>query len=267
MPKKKFKGQSKLKGRDAATGINLKKDREEVERHQLTVGKLDVLNEAGRRYPSDGMKKYFDGLPDSDLIIEFKPTADELVPTPLTKFEEVKDHVVIGIDPGTGNLGYIKLSDIKNVAMKPGTPEYERNNASRPITVTEANTLEDSATKALGNAVGSKFGRVRPTVNSGPIIPLPNADYDMDVLNPMPIRVPAIRGISTFLTPAEVESLHKGEFVSSGDFTRGIELSKQDPFFFAVVGSPAGTVVANSKGSVLLPNVKIPLGSKFDYRL
>lgn len=254
--KKQFKGQSKLKGRDAATGINVRKERERIAHFE----KVDP-NSMGEYYHAKAAE------PGALVIRPFELSAEDLAPTPITEFGEVKDHIVISVDPGTGNLGYVKLNDIKNVAMKPGTPEYERNTASRPITVTEANALEDSATKALGNAVGSKFGRARPTVNSGPVIPLPNADYDMDVLNPMPIRVPAIRGISAFLTPAEVESLHKGEFVASGDFTRGLELGKQDPFFFAVVGAPSGTIIANSKGSVLLPNVKIPLGSKFDYRL
>lgn len=264
--KKKFKGQSKLKGRDAATGLNVKKNREEVEALQLTVGKLDVLNKNDRQYSSDGMKTYFDRLADSGAVIKLTPSDDDLVPTPPTEFGEIKDPAVIGIDPGTGSLGYIKLSDIKNVSMKPGTPEYERNTASRPIVVTEANALEDSATKALGNAVGSKFGRARPTINSGPIFPLPNADYDMDLLNPTPIRIPAIRGISTFLTPAEIDSLHRGDFVLSGGYEKLSSLSKTDPIFYAVRGEPEGTVIANSKGGVLLPNIKIPLGRKFDYR-
>lgn len=151
--KKQFKGQSKLKGRDAATGMNLKKDREFFKTHPVHI----------------------------------------VPPTPV-QYDPDEIH----------------------------------------------------------------FDRAKPT-----IAPKLTTNYVSDKFQ----HVPVIRGISTFLTPAEIESLHKGEFVSSGDFTHGLELSKQDPLFFAVVGSPAGTIIANSKGSVLLPNVKIPLGSKFDYRL
>lgn len=249
--KKQFKGQSKLKGRDAATGMNLKKDREEVEQRQIF--KTGTVN---------------------DLRIELNPTAEELVPTPLTEFKEVKDPVVVSIDPGTGNLGYIKLSDIKNVAMKPGTPEYERNNASHPNPVIEDRhrELHDKAREFFKT---HSVHVVRPTpvqydpdeIHFDRAIPVIAPKLTTNYVSDKVQHVPVIRGISTFLTSAEIESLHKGEFVSSGDFTRGLELSKQDPLFFAVVGAPAGTVIANSKGSVLLPNVKIPLGSKFDYRL
>lgn len=76
----------------------------------------------------------------------------------------------------------------------------------------------------------------------------------------------SIPGISSFLSQSEIDELHRGKYVSSGDFEKAMELSKQDPFFFAVRGEPGGTVIANSKGSVLLPGCRIKLGTKVDYR-
>lgn len=283
--KKQFKGQSKLKGRDAATGINVRKERERIAHFEKTgewiigtVEKCEITFEpTGDKVDPNSMGEYYHAKaaePGALVIRPFELSAEDLTPTPVTEFGEVKDPIIVGVDPGTGNLGYIKLSDIKNVAMKPGTPEYERNTASRP------NPVIEDRHRVLHGKVREFFKAnpvhvVRPTPvqydsdeihfdRAKPVIaPKLTTNYVSDKVQ----HVPVIRGISTFLTPAEVESLHKGEFVASGDFTRGLDLSKQDPFFFAVVGAPAGTIIANSKGSVLLPNVKIPLGSKFDYRL
>lgn len=249
--KEKFKGKSKLKGRDAATGINVRKERERIAHFEKTGQLITATVEK--------------------CAITFEPTEGESDP-------------IISIDPGNGRLsvtssktmgqGYVDEAGRMDVTILDLNLE-----SGEPITLSEpedrhrelydktreffkANPVKLPNLTTRYDPDKIHFDRAIPTIAPN----LPNADYDMDILNPMPVRVPAIRGISTFLTPAEIEGLHKGEFVASGDFTRGLELGKQDPFFFAVVGAPAGTIIANSKGSVLLPNVKIPLGSKFDYR-
>lgn len=45
------------------------------------------------------------------------------------------------------------------------------------------------------------------------------------------------------------------------------ELVSQDPRFYSVRGEPGGTVIANSKGSLKLPGVRIRLGSKFNLEI
>lgn len=94
----------------------------------------------------------------------------------------------------------------------------------------------------------------------------PSADFDSDTFQGVFHNPRLVPGISTHLTKAQIESLHKGLFVSSGDFTKALESSKNDPIFYAVRGEPTGTVIANSQCSILLPNCHIKLGSKFDYR-
>lgn len=102
-----------------------------------------------------------------------------------------------------------------------------------------------------------KNNKVNPKpIHLGAKITLPNRNKI--VQSP---KIDGIPGISKLLTIGEIDRLIIGQYGEFHDF------AQQDPFFYAVRGESKGTVVANSKGSVLLEDIKIKLGTKFDYRL
>ena len=95
-----------------------------------------------------------------------------------------------------------------------------------------------------------RFDRARPTVASpspaGRVIDMWDGKYPK---------------FSSLLTTAEIDRI-----IRDPNFENIRKLGREDPIFFAVRGEPDGTKIANSKGSLLLKNIHIKLGSKFDIR-